>query len=158
MHANDLISAVLICSHACKEHHYKSCCLQLCGAEILLLGNAKWIKYSCNCWCGAKHFSCFHTVFVFEEQASYPGGATVSELSLPQTAAVAGAVGCCFALAPAVRWSPHCVVWPWPAPVWPGSSPLPLGLVSPDPDVTNYGWGVSGESEWVETDVWMEKK
>ncbi len=101
---------------------------------------------------------CFQPVSVFKEQASHSGGGTVSELPLPQTAAVAGAVGWCFPLAPAVRWSPHCVVWPWPAPVWPGSSPLPLGLVSPDPDVTNYGWGVSGELEWVETDVWMEKK
>lgn len=53
---------------------------------------------------------CFQPVSVFKEQASYSGGGTVSELPLPQTAAVAGAVGWCFALAPAVRWSPHCVV------------------------------------------------
>lgn len=53
---------------------------------------------------------CFHTFSVFKEQASHPGGGTVSELPLPQMAAVAGAVGWCFVLAPAVRWFPHCVV------------------------------------------------
>lgn len=53
---------------------------------------------------------CSHTGSVFAEQASHPGGGAVYELSLPQTAAVAGAVGWCFELAPAVHWSPHCVV------------------------------------------------
>lgn len=64
--------------------------------------------------------------------------------SLPLVAAAVAAADWWFSRpAPAEQWHPRSAVWLWPAPAWPGSSPLPPELESLVPlDVNKRGgWG-----------------